>query len=668
MNLWSRVRALGGSIAWGVRVAVVRLRFVALMALVAGLVASWDTLLARLEHLTRPPGAAHEGAAHDAAEHEYYCPMHPNVIRSEPGSCPICGMPLSKRANGAPAELPAGVLARVELTPNRVRLAGVGTTAVARRPLDYVLDTVGTIEVDERRLARIAARVRGRVDELFVDFTGVEVRAGEPLARLYSQDLFTTSRELLLARAQGGPLFAAARQRLLLWGLTEEQLEAMLAAGEPAVHVTVPSPISGTVIAREVVAGDYVEEGSAMLTVADLSVLWMVARVFEDEAPLVRLGQRVEIRASSYPGRVFEGFVSFVDPRVDARTRTVGVRVDVPNPAGLLRPGMYVRAALRAPIGPAGELAHGPRALVYRCCSACPEVEADAPGDCPQCGMPLTPVEAPESAGAGAYACRCPMHPGEVFRAQGPGPCALCGAPLVPEPAAAGGDERAAGEPAAPAEPATITLYECPMHPEMTVDHPAICTKCGSMEMIAREVPAAEARRILAEAAAARGEPGAAAPAANEAAGEHAHGAAATRTVYECPMHPEATQDTPGTCEACGGMELIPREVPLDDDPRHPLVLPVDAVIDTGRRRVVYREVEPGVYDAVEVVVGRRVGDFYPVISGVRLGERVVSRGAFLVDAEARLSPAATSSYFGASGGPSGAPGHEGHAPAGAGR
>lgn len=664
MNLWSSIRALGGSVAWGVRVALVRLRFIALMVLVAGVVASWDTLLARLEHLTRPPGAARGGAAHDAAEHEYYCPMHPNVIRAEPASCPICGMPLSRRVKGAPVELPPGVLARVELSPNRVRLAGVATTAVVRRPLEQVLDTVGTIEVDERRLARIAARVRGRVEELFVDFTGVEVRAGEPLARLYSQDLFTSSRELLLARAQGGPLFAAARQRLLLWGLDEQQLEAMLAAGEPAVHVTVPSPISGTVIAREVVAGDYVDEGSAMLTVADLSVLWMVARVFEDEAPLVRLGQPVQIRASSYPGRVFEGFVSFVDPRVDPRTRTVGVRVDVPNPAKLLRPGMYVRASLRAPLGPSGELTGGPAALVYRCCAAC-DVEADAPGDCPQCGMPLTPVETPAEAGAGGYACRCPMHPDEVFRAPGPGLCGLCGAALVPEPASPGEGAPASREPAAPSEPATITLYECPGHPEMTVDHPAICTKCGTMEMIPREAPAAEARRILAEAAAARGEPGAAAP-ASEA---HVHGEPpATRTIYECPMHPEATQDEPGLCEACGGMELIPREVPLDDDPRHPLVLPVDAVIDTGTRRVVYRETEPGVYDAVEVVVGRRVGDFYPVLSGVRLGERVVSRGAFLVDAEARLSPAATANYFGASGGPSGAPGHEGHAPAGAGR
>lgn len=384
MNFKSAISSTWAKVTWAVRVVLVRLRFIGLMVVVALIVASWDTILARLQRFTRPAVAPDSVGA---ADHEYYCPMHPNVVRAEAANCPICGMPLSKRKKGEPETLPPGVLARVQLAPNRVRLAGVATTPVTRRALERVIDTVGTIDVDERRLARISSRVRGRVDDLFVDFTGVEVQAGEPLVNLYSQDLFTSSRELLLARGQGGPVFQAARQRLLLWGLSAEQLDAMLERGEPTVHVKVPSPISGTVMSKNVVAGDYVDEGTPMYTVADLSVLWMIARVFEDEATLVHLGQRVEIRASAYSDRVFEGFVSFVDPRIDARTRTVGVRVDVPNVAKLLRPGMYVRASLRTPIGPTGKVETTTPAVVYRCCSACPEIEQSTPGDCPKCGV-----------------------------------------------------------------------------------------------------------------------------------------------------------------------------------------------------------------------------------------------------------------------------------------
>ncbi|MBX3465478.1 MAG: efflux RND transporter periplasmic adaptor subunit [Planctomycetes bacterium] len=703
MNIRSSLTGVAGKVLWALRVIVVRLRFIGLMVIVALLVASWDTILVRLQRLTKPAVAPDSVGL---SEHEYYCPMHPNVIRAEPASCPICGMPLSKRKRGEPEALPPGVLARVQLAPNRVRLAGVATTLVTRRQLERVIDTVGTVDVDERRLARISARVKGRVDELFVDFTGIEVERGAPLAKVYSQDLFTSSRELLLAQKQGGPMLAAARQRLLLWGLSAEQIDAMVVAGEPAVHVTVPSPISGTVMSKSVVAGDYVEEGAPMYTVADLSVLWMIARVFEDEAPFVHLGQRVEIGASAYPGRAFEGFVSFIDPMIDPRTRTVGVRVDVPNGARLLRPGMYVRASLRTPIGPSGEVETATHPVVYRCCSACPEIEQTTPGDCPKCGMALTPVElsAGQSSSPG-YACRCPMHPDRVFRAAGPGACGLCGAQLVPEAA----DTTEPPAPTTPSNgPSTVTLYECPGHPDMTLDHPGICTKCGTMELIPRDAPAAEARKILADAAAARGEaipapsadpatitlyecpghpdmtldqPGICtkcgtmeliprAVPADEARKILADAAAArgvaptaqapntsgpsadgpkTRTIYECPMHPEVTQDEPGTCAPCGGMKLIPREVPVDDDPNNPLVVPTDAVIDTGIRQVVYREAEEGVYDAVQVELGPRSGDFYPVISGLRLGDRVVTRGAFLVDAEARLSPAATSNYFGAS-------------------
>lgn len=652
MPLFDSARSLGAKIAWGARIILVRLRFIGLMVLVALAVASWDSILVRIGRLTRPATAPDTVGS---AAHEYYCPMDPSVIRSEPGNCPICGMPLSKRKKGQKEPLPEGVIARVQLAPNRVQLAGVGLAMVTRRPLEHVVDTVGTIDVDERRVARISARVKGRVEKLHVDFTGTVVKQGEPLASLYSQDLYTASRELQLARQTGGVAFESARQRLSLWGLSDEQIQAMADADRPQVQVAVNSPISGTVLTKHVVAGDYVVEGAQLYTVADLSVLWMVARVYENEAQFVRLGQRVQIQASAFPNRSFEGFVSFLDPRVDTRTRTLGVRVDVPNALSLLRPGMYVRALLATPIGPEGTPQEVTPHVVYRCCSACPEIQQDGPGECPKCGMALTPVErAPAPHPAASYECRCPMHPGEVYRATAPGQCGLCGAALLPS-----GDEPPVGQPPSSTSPVAgrITLYECPMHPEQTREEPGICAPCGTMELIPREVPADEGRQVLRKAAQARGEAGAdTAPIGTSpppTAASSPPPEPRTRTVYECPMHPEVTQDTPGECVKCGGMKLIPREVPVEDDTDLPLAVPVDAVIDTGTRKIVYRAASEGVYDAIEVRLGPRVGDFYPVISGLRSGDQVVARGAFLVDAEARLSPGAAASYFGASGGPS---------------
>lgn len=669
--------------SFALRVLLVRARFISLMLVVALTVAYWDTALHALRRLGRPPG----DAVAAASTVEYFCPMDPQIVRPEPASCPICGMPLSKRDKAAPVELPAGVLARVQLTPYRVALADAATVAVRRRALDATIDTVGAVAIDERRLARLSSRVKGRVDRLFVDFTGTEVREGEPLVWLYSQDIFTTARELLAARSAGGPVLEAAQRRLLLWGLTRAQVDRILTRGELETHVEVLSPISGTVVSKAVVAGDYVEEGTEMYTVADLKVLWMIARVYEDEAPLVHLGQRVEISSSAYPERAFEGHVSFVDPTVDPATRTVGVRVDVANVHRLLRPGMYVRARLRAPIGPDGVPARSAAEVVYRCCSACPDVLSREPGACPQCGMALTPVtEAEALPAATRWECRCAMHPDEVFTSDGPGACALCGAALVPE--ARGAPEAAQADPGASASPrpALVTVHECPGHPEAARDAPGICLLCGTMVLIPRQVGADEARALLA-----RAKPGASSPLAAE-------GPPTTVTVYECPGHPEATRDTPGICVPCGTMELIPREVPADEarallaatrpeasrplpdapspaDPDHihgappapasaPLAVPVGAVIDTGGQRVVYVEASAGVFDAVEVVVGPRVGEWYPVVRGLREGQKVVARGAFLIDAEARLNPAAASVYFGASGGPSAAGGagaHDGH-------
>jgi RND family efflux transporter MFP subunit len=572
---------------WGLRIALVRLRFVGLMVAAALAVAYFDEIELRLERLFRPAKSPHVAAP--KSEIEYFCPMHTFIVRAEPGNCPICGMPLVERKKGEKRPFPEGVFARVALTPYRVRLAGIETVAVERRPLEKTIETVGIIEIDERRLARLSARIAGRVERLHVDFTGRKVAKGDPVYDLYSPELFNTQREYILeleaierARAANPSAptstatLAAARERLLLWGITKEQIAELERRRLLSPVLTIFSPIAGTVVEKNVHEGHYLAEGEDPYTVADLSLVWVVAKVYEDETSLVRLGQAVEIRSVAYPGRMFEGRVSFIAPIFEKDTRTLSVRVDVPNPQELLKPGMYVRAVLRAPIGPDGRPGAPDTEVVYRCCEACPEVEVAAPGPCPKCGMPLTPIEKPREAGAphaqkGDYVCACAMHPEKIVRSKDPGNCPICGAEMKKEASPSAGPER---------------------------------------------------------------------------------GAHAGRAMeYFCPMHPQIVRDAPGECPICGGMALLPREKELAADRASPLAVPISAVIDTGSRKLVYKETSEGIFDAVEVVLGPRAGEFYPVISGLAAGERVVARGAFLIDAEARLDPGAAGAYFGASGG-----------------
>lgn len=592
------MNALAAELARTARLVLGRIRFGLLLLGVVLLVGYWDTLLGAL--LQRWRGSASQVVE---AQTEFFCPMDPQVVRGAPSSCPICGMPLSKRARRAADVLPPGVLTRVQLTPKEVALAGVRTFTVARRPLDATLDMVGTMTADERRVRRVTSRVKGRIERLRVDFVGAEVRQGDPLVSLYSPEILSTATEMLSARGSRGAGLEAAREQLVLFGLTPAQLDEMVAGGEAPTHVDVLSTVSGTVLAKHVLAGDYVDVGSPLYTVADLSVLWLVVRVFEDEMSLVDVGREVEVCAvSSFAPEVFVGRVAFVDQVVDRATRTVNVRVDVPNPDRSLRPGLFARARLRTPIGADGLPRRRATSLVYRCCDACPQVVSSVPGECPQCSMPLTPVEqiGQSTTGAGEWACRCRIHPNDVYRASRPGACALCATALVKEEAT-GPSIRSR----------TATLYECPGHPEATRDTPGGCLLCGTMELIAREAPWEEAQAALG-----RAKPGASRPLGGVA-----------------EARPRAAAASAGTTNADA-----------------PLVVPVDAVIDTGTRRVVYVESSPGTFDAVEVTVGPRVDEWFAVIRGLTPGQRVVARGAFLVDAQARLNPSSASVYFGASG------------------
>lgn len=351
----------------------VRLRFILMFVVVGLIVGNWALIMNVVDRLTRPAKAPDLVQG----EFEWYCPMHPTVVRPDPSqNCPICGMPLSKRRKGEKVQMPPGVLAQLQLTPYRIRQAGLATEEVGYRTLVREIRTVGIIDWDERRYARLSSRVTGRADRLMVNFTGVKVKAGDPLYALYSPDLVTTQDEYILAvktleevsalPAAGAEAIARARrladsaaERLRLWGITEAQIQELTKNRRASTHLTIHSPISGTVIEKRINAGDYVREGDNPYTIVDDTVVWVNAEVFERDIALVGDGEAVEITTEAYPAESFRGVVSFIQPTLERDTRTVKVRIDAENREGKLKPGMYVTAALRVPLGRRRELFYG---------------------------------------------------------------------------------------------------------------------------------------------------------------------------------------------------------------------------------------------------------------------------------------------------------------------
>jgi len=348
MSAWKRLKLV-------IEVVEVRLRFVAILVATGLLIGYWDTIKNYWDKWTRPAPAA---ASALPADEEFFCPMHPQVVRSgldpngEVPHCPICGMPLSLRKKGQVPPLPPGVTGRVQLSPERIRLAGIQTAEVQYQPLSKQTITVGNVAYDESRLSRIVSRVNGYVEKLYVNKTFDKVRQGEPLAEIYSPELFSTAQELLLAEKRGGSdsLADHARRRLELLGVAPEDIDAMVRSGQAVPRLVLRSPRSGYVIGKEIVAGARVAEGMTLLEIADLSTVWIEAEVYEKDLSLVRVGQEIEATMESLPQRVFNGRVSLVYPRLDTATRTGRVRFEVDNSSGELRPGMYATVRIETPL------------------------------------------------------------------------------------------------------------------------------------------------------------------------------------------------------------------------------------------------------------------------------------------------------------------------------
>lgn len=316
------------------------------------------------------PSGEHAGHRHNAGD-PYFCPMHPEETGDEASDrCPVCEMKLEKRATAsepaaapaAPAEAAAadtrGVpgLVPVELTMDRVQMIGVRTARAVQEAMASELRTVGFVTADEAKLARVHARFSGWVEGLSVATTGQKVKRGQPLLSIYNVELLPVQQEFLAARrwnasqpaattgdapAITAPLEQDARTRLEIMGMSRAEIDRIAQTGKPVRAISVAAPINGYVVAKNVVQGAFVQPGTSLFEIADLSRVWVLADVYEHEIARMAVGQPASVELATHRGQRFEGKVGFVYPTMDASTRTLRVRVELENKDLKLRPGMY---------------------------------------------------------------------------------------------------------------------------------------------------------------------------------------------------------------------------------------------------------------------------------------------------------------------------------------
>ena len=346
-------------------------------ALITGLFLGWLIFHpSKAERTAEQQIEGHEGHDHSSEDPTTWtCSMHPQIKQDKPGQCPICAMdliPLTTASSGDDIDPD-----EIVLTESAAQLANIQTMVVAKGVPQKTVYLQGKVHADERNIAELTARFGGRIEKLFVNFTGQNVKKGEKLARLYSPDLITAQRELLEAisfKESRPSFYTAARAKLKLWDLSEDQIIGIEEKGEPQLYFDILSPISGTVMMRHVALGDYVKEGSALFQVTDLTRVWVMFDAYESDLPWIKDGDHVELTIPSLPGTSYEGKVTYIDPFINSTSRVARVRIELSNKELKLKPEMFANGILHSRIAESSDhllipkssiLWTGKRAVVY---------------------------------------------------------------------------------------------------------------------------------------------------------------------------------------------------------------------------------------------------------------------------------------------------------------
>ena len=311
------------------------------LILIVGLVLGWG-----FRAMTSDNTAPHAHEAEEGLPSIWTCSMHPNIKLPEAGDCPICGMDLIPATAGEEDYNPMVL----KMTPEALAMAQVQTLVVGEGSAKKELTLSGKIQADERENASLTAKFPGRIEKLYVTFTGEQVKAGQKLATIYSPELMNAQKELLEAartKAAFPQLYQASKEKLALWKLSAAQIAEIERAGVVKEKWDILADQSGVVIQKNVSVGDYVATGSVLFTVTNLNKLWLLLDVYETDLPAVSLGDEIEYSVAGRAGDSFTAKVSFIDPLLNAQTRAASIRAEIPNAGNSLKPEMFVTARLR---------------------------------------------------------------------------------------------------------------------------------------------------------------------------------------------------------------------------------------------------------------------------------------------------------------------------------
>ncbi len=289
------------------------------------------------------------------------CAMHPHILEDDPGLCPICNMNLTPVQGSDAAPVDRSTPREVELAPPLVQAMNVRTTTVTRQDLSHPIRTVGSLDYDQERMVTVTTKYSGWIEKVYVNYVGESVRRGQPLFEIYSPELVQTEQELLSAlrfaaamqdaptdaRERAESLVESARVRLSYWDVSPQQIAELEATGEVFRTLTVAAPRAGLVMKRlPGLEGMAVRPGLELFHLADLSSLWLSAELFEDQVAWVQPGAEARVELSYFPGESFLGTVRFLEPALSETTRTARALIEIPNPDGRLRKGMYATVSL----------------------------------------------------------------------------------------------------------------------------------------------------------------------------------------------------------------------------------------------------------------------------------------------------------------------------------
>lgn len=280
------------------------------------------------------------------------CSMHPQIRMDEPGLCPLCAMdliPLQTTGSGDASIDPDAI----QLSVEAAALANVQTTVVSRQNPVKEVQLYGTIQVDERLSQSQTSHVSGRIEKLFVTFTGESVKEGQVIATIYSPEVMAAQQELIeAAKVQDiePSLVKAVRDKLRLWKLSDEQIAKIEQSGEVSPYIDITSNSNGIVVSKNINQGDYINPGTVLFDIANLNRVWAIFDAYESDLPFLKVGDPIEYTLQSLPGKTFSGKISFINPILDPATRTAKVRVETANPRMELKPEMYANAKVTAPL------------------------------------------------------------------------------------------------------------------------------------------------------------------------------------------------------------------------------------------------------------------------------------------------------------------------------